>query len=85
MFLITVTDWKRKAGVCLRLLIFLVLIGLVVPQLLNFITGELAGSKSRPEGNQAPAIRVDNRSGSSPTLIDKLQQYYRGESGAGQQ
>jgi len=39
MMLITITNWKRKAAVALKLLFFLLLIGLIIPQFLTFIAG----------------------------------------------
>ncbi len=45
MMLITITNWKHKAAVVIKLLVFLLLIGLIVPQFLFFIAGGLADTK----------------------------------------
>jgi hypothetical protein len=81
MFLITVTNWKYKAGVLLRLVLFLVLIGLVIPQLLNYVAAEISSLKSHPEGIQPPALRVEKPhsvKAGQDNFIEKLQQFYRG-------
>lgn len=41
MLMITITNWKQKCAVLLKLLFFLLLIGLIIPQFLSFIAAEI--------------------------------------------
>jgi len=59
MLFIAITKWKEKCGLAIRLILFLVLIGLVIPLFLNFIAAEIADFKIRPEGRTPPALRVE--------------------------
>lgn len=63
MLLITITRWRDKLGLLLRLALFLALIGLVIPHCLNLIAERIAGYRSRGEEGQPPALRVEQRSG----------------------
>jgi hypothetical protein len=88
MFLIAVIDIKRKVGVLLRLLIFLAVIGLVIPKFLSFIAGEITSMRSRSERVEPRALRVQrdsSKSGSESTsanLFEKLQEFYQGKKGS---
>lgn len=84
MLLVTITNWKRKLSVILRLFLFLLLIGLIIPQFLTFIAGEMAGLKGRTEEFQPPAMRVeqDRQPAQETTFLELLWQFYYGE-GAG--
>lgn len=59
MLLITITEWKRKCGIILRLVVFLILIGLIIPQFLNFIAAQISSYRVRPEGGTPPGLRVE--------------------------
>lgn len=89
MLLITITNWRQKLGVILRLIFFLILIGLAIPQFLNFITGQLVNLRDHSEKVHPPALRVEKEgsgSGQKNTLfqdkdksfIRKLEQFYYG-------
>ncbi len=60
MLLITVTNWKHKAGVFVRLILFLVLIGLIIPQFFSFISEYITSFKSLRD-NHPPALRVEKK------------------------
>jgi hypothetical protein len=86
MFLITVTDWRHKAGIIIRLLLFLLLIWLITPQFVSFISGYIASFKNELPGNQPPAQRVEQRAVQGEpepakdqgAFLKMLQQYYSG-------
>lgn len=86
MFLIAVTNWKHKAGIVVRLLLFLLLIALITPQFFNFISGHIASFKGRHLENQPPAFRVEQRvnvqqksvQNQGDLFLKKLQEYYFG-------
>ncbi len=86
MFLITVTNWRHKAGVIVRLLLFLLLIVLITPQFLSLVFGSIASFKNRYRESQPPAVRAEHQAGiqQQPGLnqgdlfLEKLQQYYFG-------
>jgi hypothetical protein len=79
MMLITITNWKQKATVVVKLLFFLLLIGLLIPQLLIFITGGLADVKDE----KSYYMRVEQEAADKPaqdnTFLESLQQFYYGE------
>lgn len=87
MLLITVTNWKRKAGVIVRLLLFLLLLGLITPQFFIFISGHIASFKNRQLENQPPALRVEQRveidkqpnQDKGDLFLKSLQEYYFGK------
>ena len=62
MLLITVTNWKHKAGVVIRLLLFLLLIWMITPQFFNFISGHIASFKDHLLQSQHPEIGSSSRS-----------------------
>ncbi len=78
MLLITITNWKRKASVVFRLLLFLLLIGLIIPQFLSFIASGLADRE-----DQSDLMRVEQKAEEKPsqdaTLLEKIQQIYYGK------
>lgn len=79
MVLITITDWKRKAVVVLKLLLFLLLIGLIIPQFFTFIAGGLADI----DNGKPHYMRVEKGNSERPvkdiTLLERLQQFYYGK------
>jgi hypothetical protein len=58
MLLIAVTNWRHKAGVIIRLLLFLALICLITPQFFNFISGHIASFKNRQPAEYSQDLRV---------------------------
>lgn len=85
MLLVTITNWKRKLAVICRFLLFLLLIGLIIPQFLTYIAGELVDLKSRSDASRPPAMRVEREAvgakpAPEPTFLEKLRQFYYGES-----
>lgn len=86
MLLVTITNWKHKLGVVFRLFLFLLLIGLVIPQFLTFIAGELADLKGRSEITRPPAMRVEKekaeaKPSSELTILERLRRLYYGNEG----
>ncbi|MDH7576250.1 MAG: hypothetical protein QHH75_00230 [Bacillota bacterium] len=88
MLLIAITNWRRKLGLICRLILFLVLIGLIVPQFLSFIIGGIANFQNQTEGKHPPALRVEQetpgdaeeqRSGQGDSFLKKLRQFYYGK------
>jgi hypothetical protein len=85
MYLIAVTNWKHKIGVAIRLLLFLLLIWMITPQFLNFISGHIASFKSHLPQSQPSGIRVEQPIESSPVhgrgdrFLQWLQGYYSGD------
>jgi len=71
MLLITITNWKHKLLVSLKLFLFLLLIGLIIPQFLTFIAGEI----------QPPAIKVEHEreSAREKIFLDWSWQFHHGE------
>ncbi|MGD0152135.1 MAG: hypothetical protein ABSC17_00020 [Thermacetogeniaceae bacterium] len=86
MFLITVTNWKHKVSVIIRLLMFLLLIVLITPQFLSLVCGSIASFKSRHWESQPPALRVEHGAetqqqssqNQGDLFLKILQQYYFG-------
>lgn len=87
MLLITVTNWKHKAGVIIRLLLFLALICLIIPQFFSFISGHVAGIKNRhPAGRpadlqvQQPAAEIEKQPApdQGDLLLQKIEDLYFG-------
>jgi hypothetical protein len=86
VLLVTITNWKHKLGVLFRLFLFLLLIGLVIPQFLSLIAGELAELKGRSEITKPPAMRVEKEKAeaepsSELTILERLRQLYYGNEG----
>ncbi len=85
MLLITITDWRRKLGLIFRLILFLALIGLIIPQLLNFIAGGIADFKGGAEGKHPPALRVEREvpgdagKPAGDSFLEKLRRFYHGQ------
>ena len=83
MMLITITNWKHKMAVVAKLLFFLLLIGLLIPQLLSFVAGGLADVKD--EGSYYMRVEQEAEQGAAEkpaqdnTLLESLQQFYYGE------
>ena len=79
MMLITITNWKRKAAVALKLLFFLLLIGLIIPQFLTFIAGGLADINE----DESHYMRVEqgciDKPVEEPTFLERLRQFYYGK------
>lgn len=84
MLFVTIINWKRKLLVILKLFLFLLLIGLIIPQFLAFIADEMVDLKGQPEEIQPPAMRVEQEKQSvqETTFLEMLRQFYYGE-GAG--
>ena len=86
MLLITVTNWRHKAGVIIRLLLFLLLIWLITPQFFNFISGHIASFKNRLPQSQPQEQRVEQRAvqvepkpvQDQDAFLKMLQKYYSG-------
>ena len=84
MLLITVTNWKHKAGVVIRLLLFLLLIWMITPQFFNFISGHIASFKDHLLQSQPPEMRVEQPLEQKPgpdqgdRFMKWLQGYYSG-------
>ncbi len=57
MLFIAITNWRRKLGALLRFALFLLLIGVVVPQLLNLLAARLAAP--REQGAAPRGLRVE--------------------------
>ncbi len=89
MLLITVTDWRHKVGLLIRLLLFLVLVGLIVPQLYRLLYGHNASFKGYLQEDRSPGLRVEQKAAGprpipprdqSAPFLQQLQQYYLGKS-----
>lgn len=59
MLFIAITKWKDKCRFVLRLILFLLLLGLVIPKLLNYLAAEIAEYKIPPDERMPPALRVE--------------------------
>lgn len=59
MLLITITRWREKFGLVIRLILFLVLIGLILPRFLNYLAGAITDLKGSPDGKTPPGLRVE--------------------------
>ncbi len=88
MLLVAITNWRRKLGLIFRLILFLVLIGFIIPRFLNFITAEIADYKSQTEGGTPPALRVEKETPEAnqapgqvqdESFLEKLHQFYYGQ------
>ncbi|MGB4504457.1 MAG: hypothetical protein WBI44_06145 [Syntrophaceticus sp.] len=79
MVLITITNWKHKASVVLKLLFFLLLIGLIIPQFLTFVAEGLADIND----DQSHYMRVETGSTDQPveepTFLERMRQLYYGK------
>ncbi|HHW39977.1 MAG TPA: hypothetical protein GXX19_02305 [Syntrophomonadaceae bacterium] len=83
MLFIAIMKWKEKCGLAIRLILFLVLLGLVIPKFLNYIAAEIADLKIRPEGRTPPALRVEkaepgvqNKQPADERFLEKLRIFY---------
>ncbi|HHW29452.1 MAG TPA: hypothetical protein GXX21_07850 [Syntrophomonadaceae bacterium] len=77
MLLITITNWKQKCAVILKLLFFLLLIGLIIPQFLSFIAAEIGDIDKKQDLMRVESSRKAQAE-ESP-LMDQLQQLYSGK------
>ena len=76
MLMITITNWKQKCAVILKLLFFLLLIGLIIPRFLSFIATEIGDIDQEQDLLRLESSRVVPAEESS--LIDKVRQLYGG-------
>jgi hypothetical protein len=72
MLLITITNWKRKGAVVVKLLLFLLLIGLIIPQFLSYIAGEIGDIENQQDLMQVETDH-EQQSDDKPAL-DKMRQ-----------
>lgn len=77
--LITITNWKRKAAVVLKLLFFLLLIGLIIPQFLTFIAGGLADINEDQSHYMRVEKGITDKPIEEPTFLERLRQLYYGK------
>ena len=83
MMLITITNWKHKMAVVAKLIFFLLLIGLLIPQFLSFVAGGLADVKDEESYYMRVEQKAEQGAAEKPaqdnTLLESLQQFYYGE------
>ncbi|MFY9140795.1 MAG: hypothetical protein WBJ83_06690 [Thermacetogeniaceae bacterium] len=77
MLMITITNWKQKCAVILKLLFFLLLIGLIIPQFLSFIAAEIGDIDKKQDLMKVENSRVLPAEESS--LMNQLRQLYSDE------
>jgi hypothetical protein len=85
MFLITVTNWRRKAGVIVRLLLFLLLLWMITPQFFSFISKAMASFQKPPQSQSLDQMVVQPTAKKpgrhrDDQFLNWLQEYYLGSS-----
>jgi len=77
MLMITITNWKQKCALLLKLLFFLLLIGLIIPQFLSFIAAEIGDIDKQQDFMRVESSRKAQAKENS--VVDQVQQIYNGK------